>query len=990
VLSLAVLCAPTHSGAPMTDARSREVRLFGPFRFDIGEQRLFKEGKEIRLRRKPFAILRYLTEYPQRLVTQEELFDVVWGKLGMSDSVLRTHVCDVRRAVGEGVVETVIGRGYRFLHAVETERPPPVPRASEPVAPHSAPSHLVGRKAEINVLVQAFEAALDQKRQLVFVTGDPGIGKTALVDAFLTEFAAPRGALIASGLCVEHLVAAEAYLPVLAALGVLCRGDAGRHFADLLTRHAPTWRAQMPGLVDDDELQSLAQRTQGATQARMLRELAEVLDVIAAERPLVLVLEDVQWADASTTDLLAMLGARREPARILVVATCRPSEIMKGDGMSRLIAELRAHKQATVLGLETWSEATTGEYLARRFAAARFPEDLAPCIHRMTGGNPLFAAAVVDDLESRGMIRPSGDGWELAASVADVAKRRPDTVRQLIDIQIDRLKPDEQGVLEAASLVGVQFPAGAVAFALDLAAGEVDSLCEGLASHKGLLRFVASEPWPDGSVQSHYSFAHALYRDAALSRVPTGTRRMWHRRIADGLEHAHGAAVDSIATELAVHYDEARVGAKAVRYYGLAAERAMRRFGRAEALAQFGRAHALMATLPASDESDRTELAVLKQMGPAMIALQGTQAPQLEHIFARTAELARKVSDDSGLFRALLGLQRCHFLRGQLADIERYEGELAEVVARLGDPAYAAIATVLASSARLFRGQLVAARRPLTDASAVLYAVENDAERMAHAPLAGLWGVHLVMLSWLGGAPDAAMAAAVKMRAWVETLRDPLRLFWLSMALTATALAHVWRREPRRALEAAHRAMNVSPGGGSPLWQARAMTIHHWAATVLEPETAQARFEELLPALAVQLGAGPGGRTAFTPCVVGVYAAAGHHDRALKELDDALAFVERTEERAWSSELHRLRGEILKESDKAEAERAMKRALEVSREQGAKSFELRAALSLAKLDRGPKKNRGALEELRRCFASFTEGFGTGDLVEVKALLDAGR
>src|SRR5580700_8392572 len=507
----------------MTDARSPEVRLFGPFRCDVRDQRLFREGKEIKLRRKPFAILRHLTAHPQRLVTQEEIVEAVWGKIAMSESLIRTHVSDLRRAIGEGAVETVVGRGYRFLFAVETEKPEPKPQAADHVTTHRTPPNLVGRGAEIGTLGQAFQAALDQKRQMVFVTGDPGIGKTTLVDAFLARVAAPRGALVASGSCIEHMGAAEAYLPVLAALGAVCRGDGDRHFVDLLTRHAPTWLAQMPGLVADQELQALALRTQGASQPRMLRELAEAFDVIAAQRPLVLVLEDVQWADASTTDLLAMLGARREPARILVVATCRPSEIMKGDRMSRLIAELRAHKQATVLGLETWSEATTGEYLLQRFAAARFPEDLAPCIHRMTGGNPLFAAAVVDDLESRGMIRPSGDGWELTASVADVAKRRPDTVRQLIDIQIDRLKSDEQGVLEAASLVGVQFAAGAVAFALELAADEVDSLCEGLASHKGLLRFVASEPWPDGDE------AHVASSSRRRSRTGPRRRRGFHR-----------------------------------------------------------------------------------------------------------------------------------------------------------------------------------------------------------------------------------------------------------------------------------------------------------------------------------------------------------------------------------------------------------------------------------------------------------------------------
>src|SRR5580698_7267845 len=161
----------------MTDVRSAEVRLFGPFRFDVMEQRLFREGKEIKLRPKAFAILRHLTAHPQRLVPQEELIDAVWGKIAMSDSLLRTHVAAVRRAIGEGVVETVVGRGYRFLFAIETEKPEPAPHAAEHVATRIAPPHLVGRSAEISILRQAFEAALHRKRQMVFVTGDPGIGK---------------------------------------------------------------------------------------------------------------------------------------------------------------------------------------------------------------------------------------------------------------------------------------------------------------------------------------------------------------------------------------------------------------------------------------------------------------------------------------------------------------------------------------------------------------------------------------------------------------------------------------------------------------------------------------------------------------------------------------------------------------------------------------------------------------------------------------------
>jgi hypothetical protein len=157
---------------------------------------------------------------------------------------------------------------------------------------------------------------------------------------------------------------------------------------------------------------------------------------------------------------------------------------------------------------------------------------------------------------------------------------------------------------------------------------------------------------------------------------------------------------------------------------------------------------------------------------------------------------------------------------------------------------------------------------------------------------------------------------------------------------------------------------------------------------VLDPRAAPPLSDELATALAVRLGAGPVGRTPFTPCVVGVYVSAGHRDRALQELDEALAFVDRTDERAWSSELHRLRGELLRESNEVQAQGAFTRAVEISREQGTKSFELRAAMSRVKLERGAKKKR-ALEDLRRVYASFTEGLGTGDLVEAKGLLDPG-
>jgi DNA-binding winged helix-turn-helix (wHTH) protein/tetratricopeptide (TPR) repeat protein len=968
----------------MTDGRPPDVRVFGAFRFDVRDERLFRGRTEVDLRRKPFVILRYLTAHPQRLVTQPELVEAVWGKnVVISESLLRTHVSDVRRALGEGLLETVVGRGYRFLLPVEAEAPEPKALVVRQVGMRRLPPNLVGRSSEINTLRQLFEGALDANRQVVFVTGDPGIGKTTVVDAFLSEVAAPGGALVASGSCIEHLGTPEAYLPVFKALGTLCRGDDSRHWVDLLARYAPTWLAQMPGLVADEDLQTLALRVQGANQARMLRELPEALDFIAAQQPLVLVLEDMHWADPATTDLLATLGGRRDPARVLVVVTCRPAELTKGDGLAKVIAELRARKLATTLNLESWSLATTADYIARRFPRAHFPEELAGTIRHMTGGSPLFAVAVVDDLESRGMIRSSEAGWELAASVADVASRRPDTVRQLIDIQIDRLAVNEQRIVEAASLVGVQFTAGAIAYALEAPADEVDAVCDALANEKRLLQFVTSEAWPDGSIQSHYAFSHALYRDTALARVSSATRRVWHRRIAQGLEAAYGTSAETISAELAGHFDEAQMASKAVRYYGVAGERAMRRFGRADSLAHFDRARTLIARLAASDEADRTELLVLRNIGPATIALRGFHDPHLEETFTRTADLARKLGEDRSLLDALLGLQRCYFMKADHRRVEQHEGEVQDILPRLADPIAAAEATVLSCAARLFRGQLARARGPLTEACDVLDAAERNTARVVSAPVVGLWAGHLIVLEWLSGAPDTARAVAGRLLARAESMRDP---FFLLSALTLTALGHMWRREPEETFDMARRALEVSTDVGSPIWEGRAMSLYHWAATVLEPESAKTHYDALSTGLTTFLAAGPYGRTALTPCVVEVYARAGRVSEALREIEDALRFVEVTDERAWASELHRLRGELLKDSDLAEAERAMRNALEIAAAQGARSFELRAAMSLSRLHPGKKRSSAALKELRRIHSSFTEGLQTVDLLEARALL----
>jgi DNA-binding winged helix-turn-helix (wHTH) protein len=300
------------------------VRIRGPesraaVRLEIENERAWCGDRVLDLPPKPFAVLRHLVEHAERLVTKEQLMDAVWGDTAVSEAVLTSCIRDIRRALGDSsraprYVETVHRRGFRFIGRVGSAVVPatyPVPLARE--------ASVVGRDRERTRLRERFAEARSGRRQLVFVTGEPGIGKTTLVETLVAELAAaPDGVRIGHGQCVEHYGAGEAYLPLLEALGRLTRDVDGAALVEALRRHAPSWLAQLPALLSDEELAAVRQRAGGTSRDRMMRELVEALDVVSHDVPLVLVLEDLHWSDSGTVDVLGMLARRREPALIVL------------------------------------------------------------------------------------------------------------------------------------------------------------------------------------------------------------------------------------------------------------------------------------------------------------------------------------------------------------------------------------------------------------------------------------------------------------------------------------------------------------------------------------------------------------------------------------------------------------------------------------------------------------------------------------------------
>lgn len=418
----------------------------------------------------------------------------------------------------------------------------------------------MGRELELAQLHTCLAKALNGERQIIFVAGEPGIGKTTLVDAFLARLADEHEheheLRIGRGQCIEHYGAGEAYLPLLEALGRLGRESGGQRLIELLNQQAPTWLVQMPALLTAPELEILQRKTQGVTRHRMLRELAEAMEALTAERPLVLWLEDLRWGDVSTLNWLAFVARRREQACLLVIGTYRPVDVLvQGHPLRTVKQELQTRGYCTELLLDFLNEEEIAEYLTQRFVSPSPAlagegrgegrsqaslRKLAQLIHGRTDGNPLFMVNVVNDLLARGVLVQSNGRWELKEQVEEVASRVPKNLQQLIAQQIERLRPETHRLLEVASVAGAEFSAAAVAAGLETEVDALEEQCEGLVRQEHFLRASGTAEWPDGTVAARYRFQHALYQEVLYNQLTARRRQRLHQQIGEREEKGYG------------------------------------------------------------------------------------------------------------------------------------------------------------------------------------------------------------------------------------------------------------------------------------------------------------------------------------------------------------------------------------------------------------------------------------------------------------------
>lgn len=749
---------------------------FGEFELDEANARLTRGARAVALPPKALAVLGTLARHPGRLVTKNALLDEVWGHRHVSESVLKSTISQVRAALGDSVkqpryIETVSRHGYRFIAPLQARVPAAASAAKSVEAATWPPSLLVGREAPLAQLAASWMLASQGQRQLVWVTGEAGIGKTRLVDAFEAQCDAR---IRARGQCVEPYGTGEPYLPMLDALAAMCRAD--DTLPALLRRFAPTWLLQLPWLLSPGEHAVLQQELSGAGQDRMLREMGELLDHYTATHPLLLVIEDLHWSDSATVRLIDHLARRRTPCRMLLVGTFRSTEVIAADHPLKPVRnELRAHRLCSEITLDPLSERDVGDYLALRLPAGAVDERLVAALHAHTDGLPLFVANVLDDLlqrEGAGMAaRP------VEAAIAALQGTVPESLAGVIEKQLDRVEPALRPLLAAASVRGMVFGQQAVADALGCDPAEVSAPLARLAQSGAWIAHHALERHGDGSLQAHYTFRHSLYRQVLYQHTAAPQRAEWHHRIARSLETSARAGAPVSPAEMAMHNERGEDPASAARWYAEAAAHALGSFAPVEASQHAERGIACLLRAGGATDAGPVELSLLVSQGVAAAQRHGMASAETVAILERARHVHDRLPPGHDRACLLNGLGWVYFSRGEYAKARAQADDMIALAEASDDSVLRLCGTNLRGAAECYSGGLDEARRWLEQSLESATTLGPDLPRgRTIVDLDTSVRVYLALTLMQQGRTGAARAQAEAALARAHSLGHPMSL----------------------------------------------------------------------------------------------------------------------------------------------------------------------------------------------------------------------
>ena len=944
---------------------------FGPFRLSGPNGPLLRGDEEIKLQAKALAVLWLLAQQAGEVVAKRALLDAVWPGATVGEDVLSYQVLALRKALGEDArnpqyIGTAHRVGFRLLV--------PVSKGEGSPAAGSARPGFVGRAPELQRLQQAWDAAQRGQRQLVFVSGEAGIGKTALIEHFLDRSGVDR-ARIGNGRCTtEAHGAGEAFRPVIDALSEWVRNYPDGSIIDLLRRLAPTWLRQIPGLLRPEERVQLDRELAGAPPERIQREFVDLLDALGSESAWVLCLEDLHWADAATVGLLSLIASRRRPNRLLILGSVRPADAILSEHPIRSVQRsLLVRGEAEELLLDVLSAPEISDYLDRNWQRSRLSAETGQAVAGKSGGHPLFLAQII------AWLARLPDDQAPTAEQLDAAV--PEQLIDMVGLQLNHLPLGEQLLLEVASLIGAEFSAAAVAAAAQLEIEDVEVTLDRLLAQGQFIQHGGLDVWPDGTVSTLYRFRHALYARVMTQRISPSRKRRMHGLLAERLSTAYGARSAEIAAALTQHFEAAGQYRAAVEY-GIHVARAAQVGAVTRAvLEQKTRCLRLLEKLAPLPEDQLTEFTLRLLAASALQLEQGYWSTEAIPDLVRVRELLPMIESPQMAPMAVAALTQrwAHAMwSGNSLEAARVSDEAAQLgetrdlpELRCAAHAWRCHALIPAGRSREARD---AALRALEIAEAAGAGPRSARPYFAlGAALSGLGP-----MQWMLGFPDRGLEEA---RLAVEVYQKVGSQVDVAAATCGGVLLLLGYRGEWQALataaEEVHRLSLKHHHLDGQLWseRARALASYHL-------ESNGENLARIGASIEAQLRRGGPMNLVINYCQ---YAECclqqDQPERAATALRDARVLVDRYGMVGWLPELLRLEALLLARTPgrEAEAEAGLRAALALADARGVISLSLRAAMALHGLLSALGRRAEGVAELRGCYDRFTEGFDTADL-----------
>ena len=850
-------------------------------------------------------------------------------------------------------------------------------------------SRFVGRRGEMEQLQGALQQAQAGHGQIVGVMGEPGLGKSRLFYEF--KLTSQSGCLVLEGFAVSHGKASP-YLPLIELLKDYF--DIGPEDDERKRREKVTGKVlaldrsledMLPYLFSllgiEDQQSALQQMDAQIRRTRTFEALKQLFLRESLNQPLILVFEDLHWIDGETQGFLDLLSESVASTRFLLLVNYRPEYRPEWGGKTYY----------TQLRLVPLGEAEADELLRFLLGSDASLTTLKQTILEKTEGTPFFIEEVVQELVEQGMVVRTEVGAVLCDRPPEGAHvgaplQIPTTVQGVLAARIDRLAAEEKELLQQLSVIGRQFPVSLVKQVVSQSEADLYRVLASLQAKE----FLYEQP---AFPESEYLFKHALTQDVAYGTVLQEQRKTLHEQTGRAIETLYQEKPEDHYSELAHHYSESENAEKAVEYLGLAGQQAARQSANEEASTHFTAALELLQTLPDTPGRTRQELTLHLRLGTSLMATKGYAAADVERTYTRAQELCLQGGEPLQVAQVLFGMHVFNMGRGKYTAARALEEQFLQGAQRQQDATLSLVVHAALAETMHYRGEFTSAQAHC-DQAVALYDSEHHrdlAYQLGQDP--GLLALgHAAKTLWYRGYPEQALERVHHCLSLAQALSHPLSL---AEALYAVAHVHLLRREGQEAQAPAAALSTLAHEQGFAFWLGYGPSLQGWAliecaARSGAREQRDAGLVQLREGLAVVQAAET---ELWVPLFLGAvaqgYGQGGQAEQGLSVLTEALAIVEKNELRGDEAELYRLKGELLlQQSQEQQAEECFHTALDIAKNQEAKSWELRAATSLARLWQGQGKTVEARELLTPVYNWFTEGFDTKDLQEAKVLLDA--